>query len=365
MKKVNRYFLSIFTCLLFVVSCATYNTKILSGEVTEVSKYGNVTTSITKVAFEDAGYELGDIVYVVVDDKVVLQAPYGSGYPNVDTGELIVLSSDGTNISVAINMGNFASTYNAKLGTEIKFMLSKKAGYLEEYRLRSVETKRTNNRSDYSSDEVFANFRMVQNGKIKSNRLYRSSNPVNPEIGRNLYSDRLIRKVGVKTAMNLADSYEELTSYPSYKTSYYSTIDVIPLNMTVDFTSDDFNKKLNRGLTFLSTHNTPYLVHCTEGKDRAGFVNALLECLCGASADEVIKDYMITYENYYFVEKDSDVYNSIAKSNINKMLMTITDLKSIDEVKKADLSVYARKYLKDKVELNDSTINTLISKLCD
>ena len=363
MKKINRLFLTAILAVSVLVSCATKTNTELSGVVSEISKYGNITTSVTLDEFNEKGYELGDIVYVIIGDKI-LQSPYGSGYPNVDTGKLIVLSSDGKNISVAINMGNFASTYNAEVGTPIKFMMAEKRGYLEEYTLRSVEQKRTNNRSDYKSDEIFANFRMVKCGNIKSGRLYRSSNPVNPEIGRNEYSDRLIRRVGIKTAMNLADSYEELISYPSYKTSYYSTIDVIPLNMTVDFTSDDFNEKLNRGLTFLSTHSTPYLVHCTEGKDRAGFVNALLECLSGASFDEVVSDYMTTYENYYFVEKGSLQYESIAKSNICKMLLNITGLSNIDDVKKADLSLYATRYLKDTVGLSDSTITALKDKLC-
>lgn len=359
-KKIH--FVLIITALL--VSCASIKTNGISGTVSEISKYGNITTTVSKAEFDANGFTLGDVVYVHVNGKA-LESPYGSGYQNVDTGKLIVLSSDGKYISVAINMGNFAKVYDVKIGDEITFEMCEKGGYLEEYETRSVEAKRTNKREDYKSDEVFANFREVKGGDIKSGRLYRSSNPVNPELGRNTYVDALIKKARVKTAMNLADSRKELESYPSYKDSYYSTIDVIPLNMGVDFKDDDFNEKLNAGFVFLSEHDTPYLVHCNEGKDRAGFVNALLECLCGFSFDEVVEDYMTTYENYYFIEKDSAQYKSIAKSNIYKMLMQITDLDTIEEVKKANLSEKSEEYLKNIVRLDESVIKALRSALCE
>ena len=49
--------------------------------------------------------------------------------------------------------------------------------------------------------------------------------------------------------------------------------------MPVDYTSDSFAETLAGGLARLSALEGPYLVHCTEGKDRAGFASALLECL--------------------------------------------------------------------------------------
>ena len=57
-----------------------------------------------------------------------------------------------------------------------------------------------------------------------------------------------------------------------------------------DFTAADFKTGLATGLRYFTTHEGPYLVHCTEGKDRAGFVSALLECYMGAAYDEVVAD---------------------------------------------------------------------------
>lgn len=49
--------------------------------------------------------------------------------------------------------------------------------------------------------------------------------------------------------------------------------------MGVDFAAEEFNAKLKTGLVYLIDNEGPYLIHCNEGKDRAGFVAALLEAL--------------------------------------------------------------------------------------
>ena len=345
-------------------SCASTASKSnATGKITEISKYGNVKTDIAQSDFESQGFALGDLLEIRIGENV-LTAPYGSGYANVNTGELIVLPSGGF-VSAAINMGNFAKTYNAVNEMPISFKMKEKGGYLDEIEIRSVESKRTNKREDYASDEIFANFRPIVSGKIKPGRLYRSSNPVNPELGRNKYSDALIKKAGVKTVMNLADNEEELTSYPDYASSYYSTISVIPLNMTVDYRSGDFGQKLGRGLKFLSQHDTPWLVHCNEGKDRAGFASMILAALCGASVDELIADYMTTYENYYGVKKGSKQYDSISKSNIQKMIMDVSKTGTIEEARSCNLAEATANYLKEKAGITDTNIRIIRERLCN
>lgn len=108
-------------------------------------------------------------------------------------------------------------------------------------------------------------------GDIAEGVLFRSSSPVNPELGRNTYADALVEKAGVKTAINLADSQEELAAYEGYADSYYATLNVVALDMGVDFAAEDFNAKLKTGLEFLIANEGPYVIHCNEGKDRAGF----------------------------------------------------------------------------------------------
>ncbi len=58
----------------------------------------------------------------------------------------------------------------------------------------------------------------------------------------------------------------------------------------------------------------PYYIHCLEGKDRTGYVCMVIEALCGASYEELVEDYFITYHNYYGIEKGTSKYDLIKRS---------------------------------------------------
>ena len=179
------------------------------------------------------------------------------------------------------------------------------------------------------SDEEFANFRMIDTAGIKENVLYRSSSPVNPKLNRNLEADEAIRNAGIKTVLNMADYQNGIKLYDGYEKSYYSSCEVTALNMSTKFNSEEFGHRLAEGYRFLITHEGPYLIHCTEGKDRTGFASAIIECLMGAEADEVVSDYMKTFYNYYGVKLGSLVYNNIAERNIKKDLSTAFHIESL------------------------------------
>lgn len=101
------------------------------------------------------------------------------------------------------------------------------------------------------------------------------------------------------------------------------------------------------------------MVHCTEGKDRAGFVSALLECLMGFSYEEVVSDYMVTYYNYYGIEPGTDKYTAIANSNIIKSLQNAF---GVEDLSKADLALEAVDYIKS-IGLTDAEIAQLVLNL--
>ena len=86
-----------------------------------------------------------------------------------------------------------------------------------------------------------------------------------------------------------------------------------------DPTADDDNNRLINALKELPSRPAPYVVHCMEGKDRTGYVCALLEGLCGATYDEIVADYLITYNNYYKIthEKDRDLCNTLVSLRLN------------------------------------------------
>ena len=332
---------------------------VLSGTVTAVSRYGNITTDLSLDAVAAAGFEAGDLLTVTVGETT-LEAPFGAAYSDVDTGSVVVLpDSDANTLAAAINMGNFSETYGAVEGTVLTFAMAEKAGYLEEYQIRNIDALRTNDRADYASDEVFANFRPIVMGDIAQGVLYRSSSPVNPELGRNTYADALAQAAGIRTVLNLADSQEVMEAYEGYAESNYATLNVIPLEMGVDFAAGDFAAKLKTGLEFLLANEGPYLIHCNEGKDRAGFVSAVLEALMGASLDEIVADYMTSYVNYYHVEAGSERYNRIAESNILSTLRTLAGLEEGADLASADLQAAAAAYLTDTVGLSAQQVEDL------
>ena len=148
--------------------------------------------------------------------------------------------------------------------------------------------------------------------------------------------------------MNLANDQATAEAYPGYAETYYAGQNIIFLNLGVDFQAPDFQEGLANGLRHFASNPGVYYVHCTEGKDRAGFVSALLECFMGATYDEVVADYLKTYTNYYTVVDgvqqplSEETLNAIAESNIIKTLKSAFD---VEDLKTANLAAEADEYI--------------------
>ena len=349
------------------------------------TKYGNLYCDRSAASFTEAGFTWGDLVTVkFLDQELVL--PVVPTYSYVDTGvAAIIMGKTETGaatgyLSFAINMGNFTETYGiatkqtdadgnwwwtANEGVTfpmtVTFEMYEQGGYMAEYLLHDLT--RTNAREDYAAltDEDFANFRPVATTGMGKGVLYRSSSPINPEIGRNTYADASIRAAGVKTIVNLADNAADAATYEGFASTYYAGQNVVYLSLGVDFQAADFQAGLANGLRYMAANKGPYLVHCTEGKDRAGFVTALLECYMGATYDEVIADYMRTYSNYYGVEPGTEKYDAIAKSNIIKSLQQAF---GVADLATADLKAGATAYFK-AIGLTDAELASLAANLTE
>lgn len=111
-------------------------------------------------------------------------------------------------------------------------------------------------------------------------------------------------------------------------------------------------------MNFLADAPTPVLIHDNESQDRTGFVSALLECLMGASLDEIIQDYMSTFCNYYGVTAGTDQYAQIS----NNIIKNISDFMGIEDVENADLRSGAEEYLKG-LGISEETIAAVKANL--
>ena len=111
--------------------------------------------------------------------------------------------------------------------------------------------------------------------------------------------------------------------------------------MKPTYGDESFNQAMARGMRFfLDPKNSgPYEVNCVEGKDRTGFVIAVLECLGGASYEELIEDYMITYYNYYYLTKNDPGYLLLADFNLVSQMAYCFN---VSELTTCDLKASAR-----------------------
>ena len=341
----------------------------------EIAKHGNLVLYMYGSDLYDKGFEHGDIVEIAIGEKK-WDAPLCTSYSDVDNGE-VVLRANGAKdgVVLAINMGDFATTagiakktaieeepgyrwdYLMETPVEITITMKEEGGYREEWLIRQLV--RTNERADYShlSDEAFANFRVIETTGMGKGVLYRSSSPINPDLGRSTYADKAAENAGIITVVNLADSSN---TYSGTENTYYSTCNVAYVNLGTDFLSESTLRGVAEGMRFIINNNGPYLIHCNEGKDRAGFVSALLECLMGATIDEVIDDYMVTYYNYYGVEKGTEKYDVVVKNNLIKSL---NEVFKVEDVYKADLAKEAEAYLIEDAGLTGDEVSALKGRL--
>ena len=341
----------------------------------EIAKHGNLVLYMYGSDLYDKGFAHGDIVEITIGEKK-WDAPLCTSYSDVDNGEAVLRATGATDgVVLAINMGDFATTagiaektvidedpgyrwdYLTESTVEITITMKEEDGYREEWLIRQLV--RTDERADYShlSDEAFANFRVIEATGMGKDVLYRSSSPINPGLGRNTYADKAAENAKIMTVVNLADPSD---TYEGTEDTYYNTCKVIYVNLGTDFLSEATLNGLAAGMRFIILNDGPYLIHCNEGKDRAGFVSALLECLMGATLDEVIDDYMVTYYNYYGVEEGTEKYAAIVKNNLIKVLNTTF---KVDDVYKADLAAEAAAFLLEDVGLTADEVAALKGRL--
>ena len=299
----------------------TNSGPMLEGKIVSYNEYGGAMLSITEEDMTNAGFTLGDVLSVTIAGKE-LAVPYYDGYYSV-TGDYLFVAYPGyPSVCFTANNIGLPEELSGLEGETIVVRMKEKGGKIDVQKALSM--KYTNIRENYPSDEVFANARAVNAGNIASGRLHRTSSPFNNSINRAYYVSEYLERQKVKTVLNLADTEENMLSYdmPPYSRTLWESGHVILRQLKADPTADDFNNRLIDALKELPSHPAPYVVHCMEGKDRTGYVCALLEGLCGATYEEIVADYLKTYENYYEItpEKDPGVCDALVSLRLNMCL---------------------------------------------
>lgn len=393
MNKSNKILMLVFSIMmatlpLFAVAC-NKKAEVVALEncaIEHETEFGGIYIKKTIDEFNALGFVYGDSVNVVFSNGYeMMDIPYYNGYYTKNNEKLLVAYKGYPYIKVTINNGNdiwydadFAKESNGNdlwlmsdFSSEVTatITLAQRGKYKDIQDVRNIEYR--DQRNEYPSDIVFANFRSLSGGNLKENFIYRSASPCDNQHNRASYVDTLMGQAGVNFMINLADTTEKIDGYMSAEdfnspnfASLYENNKVVLLTMNMNYASDAFKTKAVSGLNAILNNEGPFLVHCTEGKDRTGFMCLLIEAIAGATYQEIVDDYMVTYANYYGItkEKDSVKYNVIIQSLLNPMIEEIVGQTDID-FNEVDFALAAKNYVGDKMAEED--FNQLKAKICN
>jgi hypothetical protein len=323
----------------------------------EIFAFGSVNLNIAADSFLTK-FDYGDFVTVMIDGYDTLDVPVVASYSDVFPGEIFLYVSEGLNyIKLEARYGQMAEVVgfgrDITFPIEVTIRIQKKGGYIDHLQnLRSLSISYYQEAYPDLSVEDFANFRMVKTTGMGEGTLYRSSNPVDPSIGRNKYADSLSQVAGVKTFVNLADGKENAELYNGYADSYYASQNVVYLDVQPTFANTQFKEGLVTGLRYMIEHEGPYLVHCTYGMDRTGYTIAVLEALMGATAEEIKTDYVKTHQNFFNVKGGKQVALTskqvgLIQAIIVRLMRTAYKVEGVDisDFENTDLAAATEKYL--------------------
>ncbi len=374
----TKRIISVFLTALFLLCVLSACTKKQADAVPSVNnlavihepEFGGAYLKMTIDDFNALGFVYGDSVTVSFSNGYTFEdLPYYSGY-YVDVNEPLLVAYPGYDyIKAAINYGaDVWEVAGLDASVTASVTLRERGKYADIQAACDIHYR--DEREKYPSDTVFANFRAVSAGNLRENILYRSASPCDNQHNRAPYVDALIKEAGVNCILDLADNEGKVQKYLSadgfnspYFLSLYENGHVILLSMSMNFQADDFKAKIVQGLREMSAQEGPYLVHCTEGKDRTGFMCMLIEALAGASYRELVDDYMITYDNYYQITEQTDKprYDTILNRNLIMMIRYIVNDDTVD-ITTADLSVYARRFLLS-LGMTDEEVDALLARI--
>ena len=334
-----------------------------------------VFIEVSVADFDALGFAFGDSVDVTFSNGYALKGiPYYNG-TLVEPGDTLLLgSSKLPSIEVGVFYGDdLWVTAGLSEGDTATVTLAEPGGFADIQ--KALDIAYTDDRADYPSDVAFANFRELSGGNLKPGKFYRGASPVNNKHNRAAYANALIADADVQVDFDLADNEDEIEGFleedakAGIDVSYFEGLrnagNVVAINLNAAYRSEKYGQKVAAGLVELMQHDGPVYIHCTAGKDRTGFVCMLLEALAGASYQQIVDDYMFTYDNYYQINaaNDADRFNIIKEQRLDSMLRHVVGAEKGDDLASSDLSSGARNYLK-AAGMTDEQVDQLTAYLC-
>ena len=216
------------------------------------------------------------------------------------------------------------------------------------------------NKGIISNGSDVVNFREICMGNIAPNTLYRSSHPIKNNKQEKDIS-LLASQANIKTIINLCDTMSGITS-KSVVAPWYNRLfrdgRVIALGMDFGCASAGFRKKLKEALQFIIHTEGPYLIHCHAGVDRAGFVCMVIESFMGAALDDVVNDYLKSFNSIF----ESGIYGA-QKADATAAMQILSQMSDSQIINEQNLQHIAEIYLRSKINLSAKEIELLKGRL--
>ena len=324
-------------------------------------EFGGAYIDISITDFNNLGFKFGDSLDLSFSNNVKYNdIGYYSGY-YVPAGQELVVGYPGYDyIKFCINYGDDVYTMNKfDKDTKVTITVNKAGKYLDVEETLSITY--SDDINEYDSKEQFANFRSVKAGNLKEGILYRGASPIDNRRNRASTVDSLLKENNIKYDIDLADKLITSNTFVSVDNKpllgasnfvigeYFQELmdanKVVLLGMAAAYKTDDFASKMKTMFEAILNNDGPYYIHCLEGKDRTGYVCMVIEALLGATYEELIDDYFVTYHNYYGIEKGSNKYEVIKSLHIDEMIRYVFGFDENTNLLKANYHTPVNSYL--------------------
>ena len=324
-----------------------------------------------QIDYEDLqkrGFEFGDSILLTFSNGVVMDdVPYHNGY-YVKPGNPVAVYYPGLyGLNLAYNLGEGSwDKLGFSEGDTVTIELKEKEKYLNEQ--NTFAQTHSDDIHDYESAEKFANFRALAGGNLLPNLVFRSATMTNNSMYRADVTDDLAEQYGIRAVLDFSDTEEtlaELRTKETWNSDYFDRlydqglVDVVGLG--VNPASEEFHKDLAQALYRMIQKEGPYLFFCTEGKDRTGYTATLIEALCGSSYDEMLDDYLKTYEYYYGMSRETtpEQCQAAIDTSFDPIIRIMFELSETEDLRSTDYAPKARLFLQ-KGGLSDQQIDEMI-----
>jgi hypothetical protein len=344
----------------------------VTGKVTGLSSYNQPKLDVKADEITDRGIPLGSLFKIETEKQTFENAVLLDKYLGIFMFDIFVnIESDGY-----LSIGCVGKLISADVDSEITLThtgMSQRYGKTPHYNAGS-----TDNRADYSSDEVFANFYEVTGGDLTTSKLYRSFSSLYApsKQTRSTYVNQLAEEAGIQYLIALSYSDAAVKKAVDELEGYCITLCaegkyVAPSMGYLYIQQKEKTAEVLRGIM---DNDGPYLVHCNVGRDRTGFVILLLQALCNCTPDEMKECEARAFCNLYHIDPNTTEYKTLVNCTYDRNMYLIANPDQADNIFEIDwehidassINTYSAAYsfCTDYLGFTDEEVSCIKERLC-